>query len=333
MHNLKLPIFFRPSEIVFVDDNQSFLNNLALVLPNTFHYKTFTNSVLGLEYVKNKLTNKVENHSNDIVVVQDEDASSLEINLEAVYLQIFNPERFNFINLCITDYTMPDINGLEFCEAIRDYNCHKILLTGDASHDLAVKAFNQNTIQKFILKDSVDYTKAVVDAISEHRFLYFLHQSNLIINNMVSTNLHKLEFLYDDKFAEYFFEASQNIGIIEYYMLDTHGSYLMLDMKGNPTWYIVREANEMDNIIRSLEYEEAPPEIIAKIKDFSHIPFFFSDEDYQTLYEDWDPYLQPVIKTLHSQDKIYYISIVNHENSPYKLDKPFLGYKKYLETL
>ena len=109
-------------------------------------------------------------------------------------------------------------------------------------------------------------------------------------------------------------------------------SYLMMDMKGNPTWFIVKDETAMQDIQDMLAYDNAPTNIQDKISKRTHVPFFYSKEDFQTPLSDWEPYLHPILKTIQQGDKRYYISLISNENSSYKLDKPVLSYQSFLEA-
>jgi len=333
MHNIKLPIFYQPNEVVFLDDNQNFLNSLTIVLPNEFHYKNFTSPETCLAYLKDFFSKKANEPRRNIFVVKDEDEPGMELNLPAIHQQIYNKNRFKEIAVCVTDYTMPVMDGIEFCEAIRDFNCQKILLTGDAGHDLAVRAFNNGVIQKFILKDSPEYTKTVIDAIAEQRLNYFIKQSQTLLGSSFETNPNQLQFLFNAEIKHYFDQACNTKGIIEYYLLDEHGSYLMLDMHGRATWLYIKDEKELDRTVEFLEYDNAPKDVIDKIKKHTHIPFFFSIDDFETPFENWSAYLQPVIKSVRTENTTYYISIMAGDDTPYKLEKPILTYAQFMEEL
>lgn len=257
----------------------------------------------------------------------------MALNLPAIHQQVYNADRFKEIAACVTDYTMPIMNGIEFCEAIADFNCQKILLTGDAGHDLAVRAFNSGVIQKFILKDSIDYTNMVIDALAEQRLNYFIKQSQTLLGASFDANPNQMRFLFDTEIKRYFDQACNTKGIIEYYLLDEHGSYLMLDMHGEATWFFMKDEKELNKTVEFLEYDNAPESIVNKIKERTHIPFFFSKADFETPFADWEPYLQPVIKSVKTENTRYYISIMAGSDTPYKLEKPILTYEQFMEEL
>jgi two-component system probable response regulator PhcQ len=58
------------------------------------------------------------------------------------------------INLVVSDYNMPMINGLEFLQNVRTLHPHilTIMLTGQAELQIAVQAINEAGVYKFIQK-------------------------------------------------------------------------------------------------------------------------------------------------------------------------------------
>jgi two-component system probable response regulator PhcQ len=58
------------------------------------------------------------------------------------------------INLVVSDYNMPMVNGLEFLQNVRTLHPHilTIMLTGQAELQIAVQAINEAGVYKFIQK-------------------------------------------------------------------------------------------------------------------------------------------------------------------------------------
>ena len=58
------------------------------------------------------------------------------------------------LNLVVSDYNMPEMNGLEFLRMIRTRHPHilTIMLTGQAELQIAVQAINEAGVYKFIQK-------------------------------------------------------------------------------------------------------------------------------------------------------------------------------------
>ena len=75
-----------------------------------------------------------------------EDASSAREGMEKLSEKPFD--------IIISDYKMPHINGLEFLKWVRDYypDTIRIMLTGQADMDTAVRAINEGEIYRFFTK-------------------------------------------------------------------------------------------------------------------------------------------------------------------------------------
>ncbi len=58
------------------------------------------------------------------------------------------------VNLVVSDYNMPNMNGLDFLRAIRAQHPHilTVMLTGQAELQIAVQAINEAGVYKFIQK-------------------------------------------------------------------------------------------------------------------------------------------------------------------------------------
>lgn len=332
MANIKLPLFYQPNQVIFLDDNINFLKTLTLLLPNDLHFKNFSAPKACLEYLKNHFSTAEKEPRKKLFVNSNEDENSIELQFDEIHKQVYNHNRFQHITVCVTDYTMPIMNGIEFCEAIAELKCQKILLTGDAGYDLAVHAFNTGTIDKFILKDSVDYTNQIISAISEQQLNYFIELTEHLLGSQFEANPHQLTFLLNSEVKHYFDQACETKNIVEYYLLDAHGSYLLLDIYGKPTWFLMKDEKNMQEFQEVAEFDKAPQEIFQKLKNRSHLPFFFSEADFQTPIHHWHSFMHPIIKKINTSDTTFYISILHEENSPYKFKKPIFTYQNFLES-
>ncbi len=81
----------------------------------------------------------------------------VNINIEAIRNELFNANRFDEVITLVLDYAMPGMTGLEVFKKLNKLSVRKILLTGEAGLDLALEAFNEGIIYKFILKNTPDY--------------------------------------------------------------------------------------------------------------------------------------------------------------------------------
>lgn len=141
-----------------------------------------------------------------------------------------DPKRFDVISSVISDYEMPNMNGLELCEQIKN-PIEKILLTGVADERIAINAFNQKLIHKYINKrDLVDVSKLDV-AVENGKRDYFnriteFHQ-HLILHDERETTL------IDPVFIEFFWQTRAKLKAVEHYLLDPIGCFLFVNSCGH----------------------------------------------------------------------------------------------------
>ena len=81
---------------------------------------------------------------------------------------------------------MPSLNGVEFCSQLKQKSFKKIMLTGKAGESVAVQAFNEGIIDKFIRKDSPNFEKTLTVAIEELQHEYFRNLSTVVTDSLAA---------------------------------------------------------------------------------------------------------------------------------------------------
>ncbi len=146
-------LFKRPSRLVFLDDDALFVDVLSLALPPEWRADLFLNTSACLKHIEASGAAWVEDaYKQQIMLMQGQDGMNL-IPLILDYWR-HTPQRYDLVQLAIFDYAMPGLNGLDAFEQLGAWPGRRVLLTGQADEHLAVKAFNQGTIQQFISKQN-----------------------------------------------------------------------------------------------------------------------------------------------------------------------------------
>lgn len=71
-------------------------------------------------------------------------------------------ERFGLTRVCVFDYAMLGMDGLQALGELTDHQGGRILLTGQADEHVAVSAFNRGLINQFIAKQAPDISQHLV---------------------------------------------------------------------------------------------------------------------------------------------------------------------------
>jgi hypothetical protein len=122
---------------------------------------------------------------------------------------------------------MPGMNGLEVCRQIASPYIQKIMLTGAATHQIAVDAFNEGLIDQFIQKNDPEVFAKLQSAIVKAQEKYFDMTTSDLVKQLLLEHP-ETEILRDPAFVDFFEKIIQEKQVTEYYLLDGMGSFLFL---------------------------------------------------------------------------------------------------------
>lgn len=247
MQHHSIPTCYFPSTALFIDDNRDFLLNFVLQLDESLAYKTFDSPFDALDFIQKKRCEfDMLNKSCLSEYTQAKNCpitnQTINVNLAAIHAEVYNPRRFSEISVIVIDYAMPGLDGIEFCRKIADTNIKKILLTGKADEKVAIDAFNEGLIHRYIQKNDPNAAELITKSIYELQWQYFQAMSEMIVRMLsVSSPI----CLYDKKFAAVFNQLRAEKGIVEFYLADNSGSFLLLDEDAKVSFLIVKNQSDL----------------------------------------------------------------------------------------
>lgn len=173
--------------------------------------------------------NDVKRASN--VLKLNRDSFNYANNLERNYFKkgsltkiISDDKKCQQISVIIADYKLnTGITGLDFLTSVCDKSVYRILYTGVADEKIAIRAFNQGLIDGYFKKS--DKVENLLDMIEHGELAFFKRKSQCLENIMYQTRLEHI-FLHEE-FKVLFDEIVSSKRIIEFYILDECGSYIM----------------------------------------------------------------------------------------------------------
>lgn len=314
-----IPFCFHPTTTVVVDDDPSLAQWLSVQLEGLGPSVLYTAPEQALEafsrYKPDFFTKRVAS-SYETFDISHHDKRSLEIDLTKIHQEIHNAEHDQQIAVVIVDYAMPGMTGLEFCHKIRDLPVKKILLTGEADYTIAVGAFNDGLIDRFILKSDPDLLTVIERSVFELQFAYFQDLSRLIFDSMVPRDRKFTHCLSDSHFfTSCFLGVLKRLSIKEFYLWDHAVNFLLKDAKGVVSWMMIRDdVSALDTELTAEQvYNEQPtPQglvILEQIRSRKKMPFFYPYYNETWSLEDWAPYLHEV-QIAEGDRGVYYVAIV-----------------------
>lgn len=323
--------FFYPTTIVIIDDNRDFLINLGLQLDEGTACRLFLSPRLALNEInQSTLSNSFENDCLTMNIDElngSEDEHIVSLNVSAILTFLENPHRFNECSIVIVDYDMPMMNGIEFCKLIQNKAIKKILITGVADEKIAVQAFNDGAIDKFILKNDSSNIERINEYVETFQKEYFSVKTNQVRNTL---NNRAFGFLSEPAFKDVFTNICHKYGVVEYYLSSQPNGYVLVTGTGEINHLLILSEADMQAHYEIAQELEAPIELLKLIKERSVIPHFWeSDGHYSSEPAEWRKRIFPA--ELLPTRTPYYYTIIEIPAYYDIFSKSLYKYSDYLE--
>ncbi|HSW19343.1 MAG TPA: response regulator [Ramlibacter sp.] len=163
---MSLHLFRRPGAVVFLDDDPDYLETLAMVLPRHWHVRLFLRPAHCIHQLQREPPLwEIDAWNQQLIVDQWRQGKPLIPQILGYWAR--SSDRFSMTRVCVVDYSMPGMDGLEVLAELHEWQGAKVLLTGVADEQVAVRAFNRRLIDQFIPKQTPDISKRLVESV-EH---------------------------------------------------------------------------------------------------------------------------------------------------------------------
>jgi CheY-like chemotaxis protein len=333
MKSYAIQPFHFPTTVAFVDDSLQFLSNLSLQLDSRLAFRLFHSPFSALIELNgaSSVPPMVERffsiyrHRGDTSYARH----VIDLSLDMIHREVHNERRFEQVSVVVVDYDMPEIDGLEFCRSIKNPAIKKIMLTGKADEQIAVRAFNERIIDRFIRKQDVDVMSLLNRTIAELQQEHF-QQIEHMLSDALAVGSHM--FLRDPGFAQRFEEIRESLGIVEHYLSCAPDGILMLNMTGTAYLLIVQTEQMMQGHYEIAFEQEAPEELLEQLRSGRSLPYFWKTAgNYSPIYEDWQPCLHPATE-FKGQDWYLYTLVKNPGAFDLKYVYPYSDYLDRLDS-
>jgi CheY-like chemotaxis protein len=310
-----LPAWYFPTTVIFIDDNTKFLKKLLFNIDRKKIVPKFINDSLKASQFLKTLPQE-DLISRVLASIELKDHEELYTNIDKTLLlleeNLTKIDRFNEVSLIVVDYAMPGFNGLEICSQLRTINnsIKILMLTGEASTHLAVKAFNEGLIDKFMRKDDPDFLSKLSREIETLQKAYFQEISKMVLNRLNMDPKDPIATcLQDSAFVSLFEDICQEKGIVEYHLFNSDGSFILFDFSGNPTLLAVKDEHMMEDAyeVALNATEPFPPQLLSAMKNYQEILCLYGDNLCDDPYSA-KRFLHPATKLIG--EKTYYYSLI-----------------------
>ncbi|MGV3495137.1 MAG: response regulator, partial [Ramlibacter sp.] len=169
---MTFPLFHRPGTVVFLDDDPDYLEMLALVLPRHWHLRLFLRPAECIAHLLQEPPFWEADAWNQQQLIELWREGKPLIPQILAYWSRYT-ERYALSRVVVVDFSMPGMDGLQALAELGDWPGARVLLTGQADEQVAVRAFNRGLIDQFIPKQTPDISRRLVEAVE--RLLYTSH--------------------------------------------------------------------------------------------------------------------------------------------------------------
>ena len=340
--DFKFPVchlFYYPSQVILVDDDSDFLDAVSLILPRNLSFRLFQSARQALTHI-----NGAQQHAQLIRRVYSSyktgpfDSDTLtHIDINEIYKEIYDPERFSTPSVVVVDYSMPSMNGLELCASLSNPYIKRILLTGQADTEIAVQAFNDGLIDQFISKKDQDLEGKLRRSIASLQQHYFSKSFKLITDPVIANS--QSRFINNAEFISFFNQLQEQKKIIEYYLVDEpYSGFLLLDELGKASLLLILTEAELLENIRQCETAGAPSELIEALKTATVMPLFHcADNDTlirQLQADTWQKYYTKAARVAPGSPYICAVLESEHTSRLLRNFAPekILSYRQYINS-
>lgn len=307
-----LPVCFHPTTLMMLDDDKSFVEAMMALVSLSMKFKPFTVPQEALEFL-----NSYERHPfTELCISQSQtgfEDRDIKVDITRIHEHMKNPDRENEIACVIVDFAMPNLTGSEFCEKIKDLPLKKLMLTGEATNEEGIRAFNANIIDQFYTKGAATIGEDIMRHVRELQIAYFQDLSSVIIKSLADSPNPPPHSVLDSDLVNPIFALLAEKNIAEYYLFSNEGYFKTVDQEGKQGWMVIHSDDEIDTLedLISHMYSDTPSPALKKVWDdlkAREITLLFpTTKDSNKAPEDWGPYILQTQK-ISTPKSDYYIA-------------------------
>jgi CheY-like chemotaxis protein len=318
-----LPAYCFPSTVFLIDDDAVLLSTLLLKLEKGNFHQTSSKPLEALSFLKTYESAPIKlPHLMDAIESDETDRAVLDLNFNSYLKCLETAERFKEISVLIVDYTMPEINGVDLITQLKDKPFKKILLTGELDQGIAVRAFNDGLIDRYISKNT-DIFPLLNTYVKELQIAYFAEKSKDLFNFVIPAH----QIAQTEAFKKIFQSLLEKHKIVEYYLLNHTGAFLLLDAQGKMYYLALQSEADLIHYADIAIDNEASPTTINALKDRKSMPVFMSEMDHHKSVEGWN--LQTIQPLQIDSNNLLYYSFFELSPEQYQTDKPIVSLANY----
>lgn len=177
--------------------------------------------------------------------------------------------RFRLTSVLFIDYAMPGMNGVQLLEQLRNCPSRRVLLTGQADEQVAIRAFNAGHIQMFIPKNSPNLLQTIRAALDDLHESMCEHLGHLIRSTIADW---QLTLLHEPRVREALRMKLEELEWIEYIVVGQPFGILGMRHAGPLQWLQLETAQTLEALAQALDEAEADPADVERVREGTELP-------------------------------------------------------------
>jgi len=161
---MSLHLFRRPGSFVFLDDDPEYLEMLAMVMPRQWNIRLFVRPAQCIHHLLREPRQWEQDLWNQQLLV-DLWRQGKPLIPQVLRYWAHATQRWALTQVCVVDFSMPGMDGLQVLSELVDWPGARVMLTGQADERVAVGAFNRGLIDHFIAKQTPDVSEQLARAL------------------------------------------------------------------------------------------------------------------------------------------------------------------------
>lgn len=243
MSEPKFPLYHRPSSLVFLDDEPSYLEMLAMVMPREQNILFFTRVNDYKDYVGAKaLEWQLDLNCHQEILRKWYEGQALPQQIFDYWTQ--QGQRYTLPLTAVVDYAMPAATGLQVLKESPAWPTYRVLLTGKADEQVAIAAFNDGWIDRFLTKQHPDLARQLLRHVHQLSSSPILSHESLWLNAMRSDRRLALQQRATQHALNEWLATHR---CIEYVILPEPFGLLALDRNAHAHWLQFELAHDLHN--------------------------------------------------------------------------------------
>ncbi|HEX4325825.1 MAG TPA: response regulator [Burkholderiales bacterium] len=299
-----------PARIACIDDSTNFLQSIASRItsmgPN-YTCDLFDEGRTAIEVLLETIPENNGGRTSEVFRDFDAARGNFDVKLDDLHRISQSIERFMTPAIVLVDYSMPDIDGLAVCAALREKAAQLILFTGQADESVGLAAFNDGLIDYFLPKGP-DAGKMLPKVLERSMRKYFQGQckfaADLIRMNPGSVlNDSALEVLID--------RVKGEGGFTEHYYVSNPEGFLLVRADGSAGRLIIETDESMRAHEEAAVDNGAPHSLIESLRRRLCVPYFWKSGGLYTVASlDWKAYTLPA--TMYTGGETFYWALTDN---------------------